>query len=193
MGLLTCVEHACRSAASTLFPSLLLQQLGSFVLEGCLGHEQAIDPLQHRRLACRRHTSSCQALQGCDTHWNVGIVVQNGAFVFHQMVLSFSTKPLLHSRSPRKISLGHIWGCTILFVSCQKALGWSHLLSSSTTTPLFFLSQLSQLDFSYPSKQSQTTLSQDLGDQKQDLCTFLPLSSFPTHLGSTTLGAHSGM
>lgn len=113
-----------------------------------------------------------------------------------RMVLSFSTKPLLHSRSPRKISLGHIWGCVIFSVACQKALGGRRLASKAMSTAnsptgilwsaiffnhyttVFFLSQLFQLDFSYPSKQSQTTLSQDLGDQKQDLWTFLPLSSF---------------
>lgn len=47
------------------------------------------------------------------------------------MVLSFSTKRLLHSRSPRKISLGHIWGCAILSVPCQKALGWRRLASKA--------------------------------------------------------------
>lgn len=35
MGLVRCVGHTCRSAASTLFPSLLLQQV--FVIEGRLG------------------------------------------------------------------------------------------------------------------------------------------------------------
>ena len=86
-------------------------------------------------------------------------------------MLSFSTKPLLHSRTPRKISLGHIWlHHTPCFLPKGSRLESSAIFFKHYTT-VFLIPAISAWFF-IPVQ----------ADQKQDLCTFLPLSSFPERI-----------
>lgn len=149
------------------------------------------------------------------THSSTDVLRADGTHLgtlasWFRMVLSFSSKPLSHSRSPRKISLGHTWGCAIFSVACQKALGWRRLASKAMSptgllSSAIFLQPLHHC-FSYLSylisaisawffipfqAESENT---EPGSWRPDARS-LRISAavfFPrTHLGITTLGVHS--